>query len=86
MVFMHIDYIHGDSLISNPQTKINPDKLEYSLAKLLQTYPKAEQISVGKLMQQDVYRFSIPTKTATQQLSNSAANAKCPDRGTFIAT
>lgn len=72
MVFMHIDYIHGDSLISNPQTKINPDKLEYSLAKLLQTYPKAEQISVGKLMQQDVYRFAIPTKTATQQLMLNA--------------
>ena len=31
MVFMHIDYIHGDSLISNPQPKINPDKLQYSL-------------------------------------------------------
>jgi uncharacterized iron-regulated membrane protein len=65
MVFMHIDYIHGDSLISNPQTKINPDKMQYSLAKLLQTYPEAEQISVGKLMQQDVYRFSIPTINAT---------------------
>jgi uncharacterized iron-regulated membrane protein len=65
MVFMHIDYIHGDSLISNPQTKINPDKLQYSLTKLLQTYPEAEQISVGKLMQQDVYRFSIPTINAT---------------------
>jgi uncharacterized iron-regulated membrane protein len=72
MVFMHIDYIHGDSLISNPQTNINPDKLEYSLANLLQTYPKAEQISVGKLMQQDVYRFAIPTKTATQQLMLNA--------------
>jgi uncharacterized iron-regulated membrane protein len=65
MVFMHIDYIHGDSLISNPQTKINPDKLQYSLAKLLQTYPEAEQISVGKLMQQDVYRFSITTINTT---------------------
>ena len=65
MVFMHIDYIHGDSLISNPQTKINPDKLQYSLAKLLQTYPEAEQISVGKLMQQDVYRFSIPAINTT---------------------
>ena len=76
MVFMHIDYIHGDSLISNPQTKINPDKLQYSLAKLLQTYPEAEQISVGKLMQQDVYRFSIPaintTIITTQQVMLNA--------------
>jgi len=68
MVLMHIDYIHGDSLITNPQTKINPDKLQYSLAQLLHTYPRAEQISVGKLMKQDVYRFSIPTETATQQI------------------
>jgi uncharacterized iron-regulated membrane protein len=72
MVFVHIDYIHGDPLITNPQIKINPDKLQYSLAQLLQTYPHAEQISVGKLMEQDVYRFSIPSQTATQQVLLSA--------------
>ena len=81
MVFMHIDYIHGDSLISNPQTKINPDKLQYSLTKLLQTYPEAEQISVGKLMQQDVYRFSIPTiNTTIKSTQQVLLNAQTGER------
>jgi uncharacterized iron-regulated membrane protein len=81
MVFMHIDYIHGDSLISNPQTKINPDKMQYSLAKLLQTYPEAEQISVGKLMQQDVYRFSIPTiNTTIKSTQQVLLNAQTGER------
>ncbi|AZG75038.1 PepSY domain-containing protein [Shewanella livingstonensis] len=72
MVFVHIDYIHGDSLITDPEIKIKPNKLQYTLAQLLQTYPNAEHISVGKLMDQEVYRFTIPAQAATQHIMLSA--------------
>jgi len=59
MVMFDIDYIHGDSLVKNPQTTILPSNLEFSLQNLLREYPKAENIEVGKLIDEDVYRFSL---------------------------
>lgn len=59
MVFFDIDYIHGDSLIINHQTKIKPENLTYSTQKLFQQYPKAENLSVGMLVNREVYRFNI---------------------------
>ena len=58
MVFFDIDYIHGDSLVHNHQTKIDPNKIQYSLGDLLRDYPQAEQIEVGIFIKQTVYRFS----------------------------
>ena len=57
MVFFDIDYIHGDSLVTNPQSKITPDEMQYSLKELLNDYPDAEQISVGTFIDKNVYRF-----------------------------
>jgi|TARA_R110001583_G_scaffold113010_2_gene263344 Cu(I)/Ag(I) efflux system membrane protein CusA/SilA len=58
MVFFDIDYIHGDSLVNNHQTKIEPNKIQYLLDDLLRDYPQAEQIEVGTLINLNVYRFS----------------------------
>ena len=54
MVFFDIDYIHGDSLVINHQTKIVPNDIQYSLKSLLNDYPQAEQISVGTFINQNV--------------------------------
>ncbi len=62
MVFFDIDYIHGDSLMINHQTKINPDKIQYSLAALQQRYPKAENVSISTFINEEVYRFSVEKK------------------------
>jgi Cu(I)/Ag(I) efflux system membrane protein CusA/SilA len=62
MVFFDIDYIHGDSLVINHQTKIVPNNIQYSLKSLLNDYPQAEQISVGTFINQNVYRFSVAGK------------------------
>jgi Cu(I)/Ag(I) efflux system membrane protein CusA/SilA len=58
MVFFDIDYIHGDSLVNNHQTKIEPSKINYLRADLLHDYPQAEQIEVGTFINLNVYRFS----------------------------
>ena len=57
MVIFDIDYIHGDSLVENHQTKINPDKINYSLSALTQAYPSAERVSLGMFIEREVYRF-----------------------------
>lgn len=57
MVIFDIHYIHGDSLVENHQTKINPDKITYSLNSLNQAYPAAEQLELGMFIDREVYRF-----------------------------
>lgn len=63
MVFFDIDYIHGDSLVINHQTKIVPNDMQYSLKRLLNDYPQAEQIGVGTFINRNVYRFKMTGKT-----------------------
>ena len=63
MVFFDIDYIHGDSLVINHQTKIDPNQMQYSLKRLLNDYPQAEKISVGTFISRNVYRFKMAGKT-----------------------
>lgn len=62
MVFFDIDYIHGDSLVINHQTKIAPEDINYSLKNLLNDHPKAKQISVGTFIDTNVYRFTVNGK------------------------
>lgn len=62
MVFFNIDYIHGDSLVKNHQTKIVPANIQYSLKELLKQYPDAKRISVGKFIDKEVYRFLVEEK------------------------
>ncbi|MFT6193149.1 MAG: putative iron-regulated membrane protein [Cognaticolwellia sp.] len=59
MVFFDIDYIHGDSLIINHQNKIKSENLAYSSSTLFQQYPQAKKVSVGMLVNREVYRFNI---------------------------
>jgi len=70
MVFFDIDYIHGDSLIINHQTKIQPEKLTYPTQVLFQQYPQAENLSVGMLINREVYRFNIDKQKIMVDASN----------------
>jgi hypothetical protein len=62
MVIFDIDYIHGDSLIQNHQSKINPDKINYSLNTLVQNYPHAQHVTLGMFINREVYRFKQDDK------------------------
>lgn len=62
MVYLDIDYIHGDTLVNNAQDKINPSQIAYPLQSLLQRYPDAQQVSVGRYLDKVVYRFRLDNK------------------------
>ncbi len=62
MVYLNIDYIHGDTLINNAQDKIDPTQIEYSLQSLIQHYPQAKHINIGRYLDKVVYRFTLGDK------------------------
>jgi uncharacterized iron-regulated membrane protein len=72
MVFFDIDYIHGDSLVVTHQKAIKPENLTYATAKLFKKYPDAKDLSVGLLVDREVYRFKI----AKQQFIIDASNGE----------
>ena len=72
MVFFDIDYIHGDSLMVNHQTKINPEHLTYSSQALFQQYPRAKNLSVGVLLNRAVYRFNVDKQAFMIDASSGA--------------
>ena len=57
MVIFDIDYIHGDSLVVNHQTKLKPSQISYSIAKLVKQYPQAFDIELTSFINSPVYRF-----------------------------
>lgn len=59
MVFFDIDYIHGDTLVKNHQTKINTNNINLSLKDIKKIYPDAEKVSLGKFIDKEVYRFTV---------------------------
>jgi len=59
MVLMDIDYIHGDSLVTEKAQSIAPEQINYSFKDLLEDYPQASRIELGLMLEQAVYRFNI---------------------------
>ncbi|NMP14970.1 efflux RND transporter permease subunit [Thalassotalea sp. Y01] len=57
MVFFDIDYIHGDSLVENHQTKIPYQQVSVSIDDLRNQYDEISNLSVAMLMDKPVYRF-----------------------------
>ncbi len=72
MVIFDIDYIHGDSLVINHQTKLNANALDYSIAQLYQDYPQAKHIELASWIDKEVYRF----EANGQKFLISAQNGK----------
>ena len=70
MVIFDIDYIHGDSLVFNHQTKINANKITYPLSALRKQYPSAKNITVGVFINQEVYRFTLLDEKTLINASN----------------
>jgi hypothetical protein len=58
MVILDIDYIHGDSLVSDRQTFLKSEQIGYSIAELYTDYPKATEIELSTLLYDAVYRFN----------------------------
>jgi Cu(I)/Ag(I) efflux system membrane protein CusA/SilA len=75
MVFFNIDYIHGDTLVKNHQTKMSTQNIKLSLTKLVARYPEAKNIEMGIFIDQEVYRFTdnelkvLVSATTGKQLS-----------------
>lgn len=72
MVFLDIDYIHGDTLVNNEQDKIDPQQVTYSLQSLLQHYPQAKAISLGRYLDKVVYRFTLEEQKLAIDASSGA--------------
>jgi len=58
MVIFDIDYIHGDSLVTNHQNTIAVEKIDISLADIIKKYPQARNIELAVLIDTPVYRFN----------------------------
>ena len=72
MVIVNIDYIHGDNLINNHQTHINPEHIRYSLKDLQRAYPNAEQLELGIFITDEVYRFKQDGQAFMLDAANGA--------------
>jgi len=59
MVIFDIDYIHGDSLVTQHQTPIDVNKINISLTDIIKKYPDAQNINLAVLIDSPVYRFKI---------------------------
>lgn len=70
MVFINIDYIHGDTLVNNAQDKIDPQEIKYPLQTLLQQHPGAADIKLGRYLDKHVYRFKLTDKKVLIDASN----------------
>jgi len=58
MVIFDIDYIHGDSLVTNHQNTIDVTKIDISLTDVIKKYPEAQNIALAVLIDTPVYRFN----------------------------
>ncbi|GAA0792631.1 MULTISPECIES: PepSY domain-containing protein [Pseudomonadati] len=72
MVYMDIDFIHGDNLVTNPQTKVQPAQMHYSLQQLTRAYPNIDNISVDTLLGETVYRLTLADGESSTKLVISA--------------
>jgi uncharacterized iron-regulated membrane protein len=72
MVFFDIDYIHGDTLVNNEQDKIDPQQITYPLQTLLQQYPQAQAITLGRYLDKVVYRLTLAEQKLTIDAGSGA--------------
>jgi len=76
MVIFDIDYIHGDSLVVNHQTKIDVNKINFTFSELTKAYPDAENIEMGMFIDQEVYRFAVQVNGHKMQYLVAASNGQ----------
>ena len=58
MVYLNIDYIHGDTLVKNQQVSLNNQSLNYSIDQLFLDHPNAQRIELSTFLGEAVYRFN----------------------------
>jgi len=62
MVILDIDYIHGDTLVTDKQAPLKSEQVNYPLAKLYVDYPKAKDVELTNMLGSAVYRFEDDEK------------------------
>jgi len=58
MVIFDIDYIHGDSLVSDNQASLKSEQINYSISEIYTVHPEAKEIELSSLLGDAVYRFN----------------------------
>ena len=58
MVSMDIHHIHGETLVKNQHQTLELSKVNFAIASLVDDFPEATNISLGKLLDKQVYRFT----------------------------
>ena len=76
MVYMDIDFIHGDDLVTDPQAKVQPAQMHYSLQQLTHAYPKINNISVDTLLGETVYRLTLAESESPNKVVISAQSGQ----------
>jgi len=57
MVILDIDYIHGDTLVTDKQSPLKSGQVNYSMVTLYTEYPKAKNVELTNMLGAAVYRF-----------------------------
>lgn len=58
MVSMDIHHIHGETLVKNQNQTLELNEVNFTTASLIENFPEAKDISLGKLLDKQVYRFT----------------------------
>lgn len=58
MVFMQLNYIHGNTLVNNQASLINPKLINLTLEELAVHFPQAQNVNLSQWQGQAVYRFT----------------------------
>ncbi|TRX55151.1 efflux RND transporter permease subunit [Thalassomonas sp. M1454] len=58
MVSMDIHHIHGENLVKNQNQTLELSEVNFTTASLIEDFPEAKNISLGKLLDKQVYRFT----------------------------
>jgi hypothetical protein len=76
MVVFDIDYIHGDSVISEDKSVIDHQKINYSFSDLLIDYPTATNIELSTFIGTSVYRFTLESEPGPYKVMLAPQNGK----------
>ena len=76
MVVFDIDYIHGDSVISEDKSVIDHQKINYSFSDLLIDYPSAKKVELSTFLGASVYRFTVESGQRHYKVMLDSENGK----------
>ncbi len=76
MVVFDIDYIHGDSLIIDDKSMIEPQQVNYTFSELFNDYPSAKNVELRTFIGTTVYQFTLGSKQGNSSVLLDARNGQ----------